>query len=171
MPANRILPRHLLLTYHLNSSPNRERIKKCWLPFFLFLYHFCDPFSSTEQLNKQLKLNSSSSSSSKAVVVKSSKPSNLSSHTKSKPSNPNLATMVKKFMEKKPSSSSSKGVKIRDRARTWSQGGGFIVSYAVVLAFSSIAQPAKVFFYFLFFMCVQSMSFIGKDKIILFKVF
>ena len=33
-------------------------------------------------------------------------------HTKSKPSNPNLATMVKKFMEKKPSSSSSKVVKM-----------------------------------------------------------
>ncbi|KAM4101640.1 hypothetical protein ACB094_05G159300 [Castanea mollissima] len=68
--------------------------------------HFSDPSSSTEQLNKQLKLNSSSSSS-KALVVKSSKPSDLSSHAKSKPSNPNLATMVKKFMEKKPSSSSS----------------------------------------------------------------
>ena len=33
-------------------------------------------------------------------------------HTKSKPSNPNLATMVKKFMEKKSSSSSSKAVKM-----------------------------------------------------------
>ena len=33
-------------------------------------------------------------------------------HTKSKPSNPNLATMVKKFMEKKPLSSSSKAVKM-----------------------------------------------------------
>ena len=74
--------------------------------------HFSDPSSSTEQLNKQLKLNSSSSSSSKALVVKSSKPSDLSSHTKSRPSNPNLATMVKKFMEKKPSSSSSKAVKM-----------------------------------------------------------
>ena len=75
--------------------------------------HFSDPSSSTEQLNKQLKLNSSSSStSSKALIVKSSKPSDLSSHTKSRPSNPNLATMVKKFMEKKPSSSSSKAVKM-----------------------------------------------------------
>uniref|UniRef100_A0A7N2LSS7 Uncharacterized protein n=1 Tax=Quercus lobata TaxID=97700 RepID=A0A7N2LSS7_QUELO len=75
--------------------------------------HFSDPSSSTEQLNKQLMLNSSSSSSSsKALVVKSSRPSDLSSHTKSKPSNPNLATMVKKFMEKKPSSSSSKAVKM-----------------------------------------------------------
>ena len=112
MLANRILPCHLLLTYHLNSSQNRERINKCWLPFFLFLYHFFDPSSSTEQLNKQLKLNSSSSSSSKALVVKSSNPFDLSSHTKSKPSNPNLATMVKKFMEKKPSSSLSKAVKM-----------------------------------------------------------
>nr|POE98448.1 hypothetical protein CFP56_14849 [Quercus suber] len=33
-------------------------------------------------------------------------------HTKSKPSNPNLATMAKKFMEKKPSSSSLKAVKM-----------------------------------------------------------
>nr|POE81912.1 hypothetical protein CFP56_08235 [Quercus suber] len=33
-------------------------------------------------------------------------------HTKSKPSNPNLVTMVKKFMEKKSSSSSSKAVKM-----------------------------------------------------------
>ena len=41
------------------------------------------------------------------LVVKSSKPSDLSSHTKSKPSNPNIATM-----EKKPSSSSSKAVKM-----------------------------------------------------------
>ncbi|KAL0001098.1 hypothetical protein SO802_014879 [Lithocarpus litseifolius] len=76
----------------------------------MLLYHFSDPSSSTEQLNKQLKPNSSSSS--KALVVKSSKPFDLSSHTKSKPSNPNLATMVKKFMEKKTSFSSSKAVKM-----------------------------------------------------------
>ena len=78
--------------------------------------HFSDPSSSTE-----LKLKSAvtaNTSSSRALVVKSSKPSDLSSRAKSKPSNSNppnlnLASMVKKFMEKKSSSSSStKAVKL-----------------------------------------------------------
>lgn len=76
--------------------------------------HFSDPSSSTE-----LKLKSAvtaNTSSSRALVVKSSKPSDLSSRAKSKPSNSNppnlnLASMVKKFMEKK-SSSSTKAVKL-----------------------------------------------------------
>uniref|UniRef100_A0A2N9IJ28 Uncharacterized protein n=1 Tax=Fagus sylvatica TaxID=28930 RepID=A0A2N9IJ28_FAGSY len=76
--------------------------------------HFSDPSSSTE-----LKLKSAvtaNTSSSRALVVKSSKPSDLSSRAKSKPSNSNppnlnLASMVKKFMEKKSSSSSSSSTK------------------------------------------------------------
>ncbi|KAF5474960.1 hypothetical protein F2P56_006812 [Juglans regia] len=63
--------------------------------------HFSDPSSSIE-LNK-LKSPLPPHSSSRALVK--SKPSDLS-RTKSKPSNPGLATMVKKFMEKKSSSSS-----------------------------------------------------------------
>ncbi|KAG6641901.1 uncharacterized protein LOC122277692 [Carya illinoinensis] len=64
--------------------------------------HFSDPSSSIE-LNKLKSPLRPHSSSSRALVK--SKPSDLS-RTKSKPSNPGLATMVKKFMEKKSSTSS-----------------------------------------------------------------
>lgn len=57
------------------------------------------------ELNKLKSPGPVHTSSTRALVK--SKPSDLA-QTKSKPSNPNLATMVKKFMEKKSSSTSAK---------------------------------------------------------------
>ncbi|XP_024022164.1 uncharacterized protein LOC21393877 isoform X2 [Morus notabilis] len=67
--------------------------------------HFSDPSSSVEL---KFKPTSSSSSSSRALVK--SKPSDLAK-AKSKQSDPNFTTMVKKFMEKRSNSSSSSKLK------------------------------------------------------------
>ncbi|KAF4379191.1 hypothetical protein G4B88_010585 [Cannabis sativa] len=67
--------------------------------------HFSDPSSSTEFIKRKSPLPANNSSSSRALVK--SKPSDISK-LKSKPSDPNFTTMVKKFMEKRSNSSSSK---------------------------------------------------------------
>ncbi|XP_030491072.2 uncharacterized protein LOC115707299 [Cannabis sativa] len=67
--------------------------------------HFSDPSSSTEFIKRKSPLPAKNSSSSRALVK--SKPSDISK-LKSKPSDPNFTTMVKKFMEKRSNSSSSK---------------------------------------------------------------
>ena len=55
----------------------------------------------------------------------------------------------------------------RDRARTWNQGDGFIVSCMWWFRLSVLLLSQQRFsFIIIIIMCVQSMSFVGKDKII-----
>ena len=74
--------------------------------------HFSDPSSSAELKPKPSV--ASQTSSSRALVK--AKPSDLSSKLKSKPSEPNLTAMVKKFMEKRKNPAASARAKPDNRA-------------------------------------------------------